>query len=103
MISEDCLNSFKLELQEHCIMHSEEEDILQWGYLQKGTFSIKEAYDIRIRRQEEEDQIWSKIWKTNPWPKVVSLCWLVAHRRILTGENLKCRGLLGPYRAQIIY
>ena len=42
------------------------DDTLRWGYSQKGTFSIKEAYNIKIRCQEEEDEIWKKIWTSNP-------------------------------------
>ena len=48
-ISKEDLHALKMELQECYIIHNDEEDILRWGYLQKGTFSIKEAYNIRIR------------------------------------------------------
>ena len=71
-ISKEYLRAFKNELQEQCILHKDEEDTLWWGYTQKGSFSIKEGYNIRIRRQELEDEIWTKKCLTNPWPKVAT-------------------------------
>ena len=43
---------------------------LRWGFSNRGSFSIKESYNIRIGNQEEEDGIWRKLGNTNPWPKV---------------------------------
>ena len=47
-------------------------DVLRWGYLEKGTFNIKEAYNIRIGNDDEEREIWTKIWTLNLWPKVAT-------------------------------
>ena len=33
-------------------------DKLRWGYLPKGFFNTKEAYDIKIRGGEESEEIW---------------------------------------------
>ena len=52
-------------------------------------FSIKKAYKIKIRGQIEEDEIWDKVWTSNPWPKVAIFCWLVVRGRIITRENLR--------------
>ena len=57
-------------LQERFVHIKEGSDILRWGYNQKGTFSIKEAYDIRSSNGEAKDLVWKKIWETNPWSKV---------------------------------
>ena len=74
---------------------------IRWGYSQKGMFSIKEAYNIKIRGQTEEDENWGKVWASNPWPKVAIFCWLVVRGRILTGENLWHRGIQGPSRCLV--
>ena len=66
------------------------------GLFSKGSFSIKEDYNIKIRNRVEEDEIWEKIWSTNPWPKVATFCWLVVKWRLLMGENLRRRGIQGP-------
>ena len=63
-------------------------DILKWVYMDRGSFSIKEAYDIRLGNQMEADETWKNIWTSNQWPKVVLFVWLVVRGRILTSENL---------------
>jgi hypothetical protein len=73
------------------------EDILRWGYLPRGTFSIKEAYAIKTQsdplplRKE-----WNKIWALKHWPKISLFLWLVTHSSILTWDNLSKRGFVGP-------
>ena len=94
-ISDEDLRAFKNELQERCILQKGMEETLRWGYTQKGSFSIKEAYNIKIRNQAEEDEIWEKIWLANPWPKVATFCWLVVKQRILKRENPRQRGIQG--------
>ena len=81
------------ELSTRYIRIKEGADRLRWGYYQKGMFSIKEAYTIKIRGKMEEYEIWEKVWTSNPWPKVVIFCWLVVRGRILMGGNLWRRGI----------
>ena len=76
-IVEDELHSFKVEVQERCILPKSRAYILRQRYTEKGSFSIKEAYDIRTRNQEGEDEIWKKVWETNPWPKISTFCQIV--------------------------
>ena len=59
-------------------------DIMRWGYTDRGSFSIKEAYNIRLGHQREADGIWRKIWTSNLWPKVALFVWLLVRGRILT-------------------
>ena len=66
---EDC-KAFQEELNKHFIKAQEGPDILRWGYSSKGSFSIKEAYSIRISRNVVTDDIWKKTWTVNLWPKV---------------------------------
>ena len=89
------LRLFQEELQQRLVRFRREPDILCWGYDEKGAFSIKEAYNIKIRSNEEGDELWRKIWVTKLWPKVPTFSWLVVKGCILTGENLKKRGILG--------
>ena len=73
-------------------------DVLRWGYLEKGIFNIKEAYNIRIGKGTEDGEIWKKLWTLNLWPKVTTFAWLTVKGHILTGENLKRRGIQGPFQ-----
>jgi hypothetical protein len=41
-------------------------------------------------------KVWSKIWSLKHWPKINIFLWLVAHRSILTWDNLTKRGFTGP-------
>ena len=87
-ISKADIKSLEEELNSRVIRVKEGVDRIRWGYSQKGMFSIKEAYNIKIRGQAEEDEICEKVWTSNPWPKVAICCWLVVRGRILTWENL---------------
>ena len=59
-------------------------------------FNIKEAYNIQIGNHTEDEEIWKKIWTLNFWPKVATFSWMIVKGRILTGENLRKRGIQGP-------
>ena len=73
----------------HFVRVKEGPNILRWGYTDRGSFSIKEAYNIRLGNQVEDDGTWKKIWTSNLWPKVALFVWLVVRGRILTSENLR--------------
>ena len=94
--SEEEWEAFHEELNKRFIKAQEGPDILRWGYSTRGSFSVKEAYSIRISRNAVSDDIWKKNWTVNLWPKVALFVWLVARGRILTCENLRKRGILGP-------
>ena len=69
----------------------------------KGSFSVKEAYSIRILRNVVNDDIWKKTWTANLWPKVALFVWLVVRKRILTIDNLRKRGIQGPSQCCLCY
>ena len=74
------------------------EDKLYWGYGKKIFFTMKEAYKILIGADIQPiDQKWGKLWKKKLWPKITVFNWVVIRNQILTGENLKKRGMVGPY------
>jgi ribonuclease HI len=79
------------------IPRKEGPDILIWGHSASGNFSIKEAYCINDNyHNQEADNIWSKIWSKALWPKVSTFLWLIIHNKILTWDNLRKRGFIGP-------
>jgi hypothetical protein len=47
------------------------EDILRWGHSSQGTFTIKEAYNIKTTPHPlPKEKVWEKIWATKHWPKI---------------------------------
>ena len=85
------------ELGKRKIVVSEEEDQLRWDRKNGGEFNLKEARNY-ITNQDQEDttQQWGNIWGNPQWPKIKVFKWLVLHNRILTWENLRKRGFIGP-------
>eukprot|EP00253_Pinus_taeda_P031554 PITA_31554 len=78
------------------------EDILRWGKTMRGSFTVKEAYFLTTRRnQDEEDQDWKKIWEGKWWPKVTIFAWLVRKGKILTWDKIIKRGFQGPSRCSL--
>ena len=101
--SEEDWEVFHEEMNKCFIKAQEGPDILRWGYSPRGSFSVKEAYSIRISRNAVSDDIWKKIWIVNLWPKVALFVWLVARGRILTCDNLRKRGILRPYQCCLFF
>ena len=83
LTNDEDLRSFEETLQKRYIQIQTGVDKLRWGYKLKGTFSIKEAYDIQTRSEEGGEVIWQKIWEMNLSPKTFIFCWLVIRKRIL--------------------
>jgi ribonuclease HI len=73
------------------------DNILRWGHSSRGTFTIKEAYNIKTTSHLlPQEPVWEKIWSIKHWPKISTFLWLVAHKGILTWDNLTKRGFVGP-------
>jgi hypothetical protein len=86
----DHLNSRKIFSQQG-------EDILRWGHTTTGTFNIQEAYHLREgHRSLPKEEVWGKIWEAKSWPKISTFLWLTVHNNILTWDNLRKRGFIGP-------
>jgi hypothetical protein len=87
------------ELGKRKIVVSEEEDQIRWGRKNGGEFNLKETCNY-ITAQDQEDPMeqWGNIWDSPQWPKIKIFKWLVLHNRILTWENLRKRGFIGPSR-----
>ena len=71
--------------------------------MDRGSFSIKESYNIKIGNQEDDEGTWKKIWISNMCPKVALFTWLVVKGRIITNENLRRRGVQGPSQCCMCY
>jgi hypothetical protein len=88
-------------LQEHLaarkIPSQQGKDILRWGHSTTGAFNISEAYYIKAGHKTlPREEVWGKIWDMKTWPKINTFLWLVAHNNILTWDNLRKRGFIGP-------
>ena len=45
--------------------------------------------------------IWNHNWKNRTLPKIDVFMWTLIHQRLLTGENLEKRGIVGPFRCPL--
>jgi hypothetical protein len=78
---------------------NQDNDKLRWGYMPRGTFTIKESYQLLIPPMPDPpDPGWAKLWALRTWPKISIFLWQVLHRRILTWDNILKRGFSGPSR-----
>eukprot|EP00253_Pinus_taeda_P034910 PITA_34910 len=89
-------------LDQRNILLSEGKDQLRWGNNNERTFSLKEAKLILLNLiSEASDRIWKDLWKRQGWIKIKLFMWLVQNRKILTWDNIRKRGVLGPSRCQL--
>ena len=95
--------AFQEELSKRFIKAQDGLDVLRWGYTTRGSFNIREAYNIRITHHTVEDDIWKQIWAVNLCPKVSLFVWLVVQGRILTSENLRKWGVQGSSQCCLCY
>ena len=47
------------------------------------------------------DRLWKKVWHLDSIPKVNSFTWILLHNKLLTAENLRKRGIMGPSRCAL--
>lgn len=87
------------ELTQRRIRYSHQQEKLRWGHKHKGTFTTKEAHQLRYSdSQDNHDQIWARVWHSGLWPKISTFLWLLSKKCILTWDNLRKRGFIGPSR-----
>lgn len=82
-------------------IHQNLKDKQGWG--NKGKYSTRLGYR---RLQKDQDPVrskalWKFVWDNLGLPKVNFFTWPLAHRKILTGENLIKRGIVGPHRCPL--
>ena len=77
------------DLDKRRILKSNKEDILRWGRNPKGTFNLKEAYQILATTPDPKlDHKWQSLWNRGKWPKITLLSSLIVDNKALTWENL---------------
>ena len=73
-----------------------------WGS-NSGNYSSAEGYKKiqAIPFAAPNPAIWNFLWEKVFIPKIDMFCWTMAHKSILTGENLKKREMEGPSRCSL--
>lgn len=86
-------------LKERKIEIREGPDQIRWAFKAPGQFNFKEAVELASRTgMLPTKKKWCSIWNLNHWPKITLFLWLLLRGRILTWENLKRHGMVGPSR-----
>lgn len=84
------------------ILTSTLEDQLRWGDNKIGLFTLKEAKMINTRlNYPNTDKKWKELWDNPLWMKVKLFMLLVLYGNILTWDNLRKRGFVGPLRCHL--
>ena len=88
-------------LQGKSPIKKETRDRRGWG--NTGSYSTSEGYkNIQaIPYAVPNPTVWKFIWSKPFIPKIDIFCWSIAHKSILTGDNLKKRGMEGPSRCPL--
>jgi len=90
------------ELDRRKILVSEGNDQLRWCNNNEGTFNLKDAKKILLGlASQAPDKAWQRLWTQQVCTKIKLFTWLVQHRNILTWDNIRKRGVLGPSRCQL--
>ena len=73
-----------------------------WGN-NSGNYSTSKGYKHiqAIPYAAPNPVAWNFIWSKTFIPKIDIFCWSLAHKSILTGDNLKKRGMEGPTRCPL--
>ena len=73
-----------------------------WGQ-RSGKYSASEGYKalLSLPHVAPNPARWNFIWNFPLMPKIDFFCWTAAHQSILTGDNLKIRGMEGPSRCPL--
>ena len=85
-------------LQGSTPVHNQLLDSRRWA--KSGIYTVKEGYRFISNNESisRADNKWIKVWCNDSLPKINAFFWILAHRKILTAENLKKRGIQGPSR-----
>jgi hypothetical protein len=72
----------------------------KWGWGKSGFYSVAQGYISLQSPQALIESVipWKQIWDPLGLPKVNFFCWVLMHKKLLTGENLTKRGIIGPHR-----
>eukprot|EP00253_Pinus_taeda_P022159 PITA_22159 len=89
-------------LKKMMILKTKGKDQLRWGNNKQGAFNLKEAKGCLLGlNYSVPDKTWTHLWRQQGWMKINTFMWLVHHKKILTWENIRKRGIMGPSRCQL--
>lgn len=73
-----------------------------WG-CNSGNYSASEGYRAlqAIPYAAPNPIVWNFLWTKAFIPKIDMFCWTLAHKSILSSENLRKRGMEGPFRCPL--
>ena len=68
-----------------------------------GRYSIAEDYQRFIANYNVpgNHEMWNNLWNCRTLSKIDMFNWTLLHGKILTGENLEKRGIVGPFRCPL--
>jgi len=89
-------------LQGISLIFTSSKDARGWGS-QSGVYTSTQGYKALsvIPHVPFNPTVWKGVWKTRSLPKIDLLFWTLSHDSILTGENVKNKGLEGPSRCNL--
>jgi hypothetical protein len=99
---EEDWNTLKLCLQGKSPLKERKKDKRGWG-ASSGIYTTAAGYQLTtsLPNVPPNPTIWKAIWTSKSIPKIDMFVWTLAHRSILTGENLRRRGWEGPHRCPL--
>jgi hypothetical protein len=97
---QDAAHQLQILLKGCAPIHTTLKDQRGWG---NGIYSVKQGYSQLLSQMNlpPKDKLWNFLWTNDSPPKVNSFCWIMAHGKLLTGENLLKRNIHGPFRCEL--
>jgi hypothetical protein len=74
-----------------------------WGWGKTGRYIVAQGYKSLQSLQPMEDLValWKQVWDQMGLPKVNFFFWTLMHKKMMTGENMIKRGIVGPHRCPL--
>jgi hypothetical protein len=75
----------------------------RWGWGKTGVYTTAEGYNLlqASRNNSQTPAFWKDVWEPLAIPKVNFFFWTLVHNKILTGDNLEKRNIVGPHRCAL--
>jgi hypothetical protein len=71
-----------------------------WGWGQTGVYTTVGGYRIlqASRNSSQTPDFWKNVWEPLAIPKVNFFFWTLVHNKLIMGDNLEKRNIVGPHR-----
>jgi exonuclease III len=75
----------------------------RWGWGQTGVYTSAAGYRAlqASRNISHTPAFWKRVWDQLSIPKVNFFFWTLMHNKILTGDNMEKRNIVGPHRCAL--